>query len=418
VLYCRLIADNPYRLLAIGSSAPYRELRARALSAEKAARVGLAPEAGLAGVFGAGRLDECPSIVRSLANDRVALTAYRLAWMLEYPLDGARDESLAGLCNLVNESLSGTTTYRHLRFLLGWGAFIQAPGPATLDQALSLLAGWYEDAAFDEHFAALLAREDGDIETARSVHYEAQGVLIDHLLDVACTHAEDRWNAGDTTGAIALLRCVRESRLDDDAIHRALKGVAGLAERDVARIEGLCRSFGGWTIGSAPYDPREVRPLLELSAVLTDYLPAAALWRAVAERRVVQVAAAMRSTAIDLANDRSDYSAARRILEQTRELPLSDEWRRRVAQDLQTLSDIEEGTRGRAMEPVHWFARWVVGRVLAVLLLGVGALVWTGIEAFSKAVTSGPLPSAAASSQAGNPTVERRQGSELAPAIS
>ncbi len=131
--------------------------------------------------------------------------------MLEYPPAGLREESLPGLCRLVEESFSETPTYWHLCFLVGWWAFLQAPSPATLDKTLSALTEWYEDGAFDEHFTSVLARDNGDLGSARDVLYEAQNSLIDHILQVGTTHAEDRWNAGDTAESIALLRVICNS---------------------------------------------------------------------------------------------------------------------------------------------------------------------------------------------------------------
>lgn len=354
MLYSRLISDNPYRLLGLGSCGSYRELLAKALSAEKAARVGLASEPGLADLFGCGRPEAGILVgsIRSLANNPVALSTYRLAWTLEYPPAGLREESLPGLCMLVEESFSETPTYRHLCFLVGWWAFLQAPSPATFDKTLSSLTEWYEDGAFDEHFTSVLARDNGDLGSARDVLYEAQNSLIDHILQVGTTHAEDRWNAGDTAESIALLRVICNSWPDPDQLHRALKRVADLGERERVRIENLCLSFEGWTTASPMYDVGEVRPILELAVVLGDYLPAATLWRSAVERRITQVATAMRNSAVELANKEMEYVAARKILEHVQGLPLAEDLQRLIAQDLQTLSKVQAAGGVASARPV------------------------------------------------------------------
>jgi hypothetical protein len=345
-LFVRYLTDNPYRLLGIGSSVPHRELRQKANAVVKAASAGLPPEVALEALLGADELGRCAEIVSSLAHDAKQRTLYRLFWPLEYtrldcPDGQLKDlEHLSPLCSN-SDSFQAT----QLRFLRSWLEFATTSTPSALQLALGAFADLYMDTDCDTYLVRLLQSEGECEEWAYECLDRAQDEVIEHLLVSACRRAVEIWEAGSVDPAVLLLGAVRESRFEDDQIDRALQAVVDAGNREMHRIRDLGRAFQGWTPEQGELVAQEVGKLHQLAQAVQGRLSAAELWLRAIEDRVGPVACSMRSHAIDLANEQSDYAGARSILLQAQALPLPQAVREKIEHDLCQLGQLEEEER-------------------------------------------------------------------------
>jgi hypothetical protein len=348
--FVHYVTDNPYRLLDVGSSTSYKDLRQKAGAAAQAAKVGLAPEAGLEKLFGAEEMPRCADIVYAIANDSRKRTIYRLFWPFDYERPPDASGTLVDIDHLLSAcSSDGSFRATHLRFLRAW--LDRETEPDAVRLAFDSFVDLYNDEACDDFLARLLQDEGDGNEDACDYVYNAQEEVISHLLTSTCQQAAEQWEAGNAPKAISLLQAVCGSRFQDDQIDRALRAIVDPGGRSMSWLRSLIHAFEDWSPTSSSPDLEETYRLLQLANLVVDRVPEARQWTEVAEGRISQVAYSMRSYAIDLANDRSDYDGSREILLQVQRLLLPPELREKIEDDINRLQQISEDRR--CFESVH-----------------------------------------------------------------
>jgi hypothetical protein len=348
----RYISDNPYRLLAVGSSVSRRELGRKAQTAESAARVGLGPEAGLRQVFGGDEMPHCAGVVHSLATDHKRLTIYRLFWPFHFEEAPGGNGTLADIDRLLTGG-SGEDSFSdtQLRFLRAWLDF--ESGSQCLPLALNAFADLYCNEECDEYLGRLLQTEGVREEDAPRIVEEAQDEIIEHLLTSACQRAAHLWEKGDLAASLALVEAVCDSRFGADRIDRALERISSLGDREMARVRSLIDEFYEWSPGQVLHDADTVDGLLRLAQAVKGRLSTAALWIETVEARGGQVAWSMREYAVELANNTSDHEAAKTILLQAHALPAPAKVTEAIDQDLSELAQlIERKAQFQGIRPV------------------------------------------------------------------
>ncbi len=163
---------------------------------------------------------------------------------------------------------------------------------------------------------------------------------LDALADT-CRHAMVLWETGDKEAALSLLTSVCHSSGHASVLGEALEAVRAVGNGEMARIRQEAAAFRRWQPSDGDIDLRRVSDLRRLADAVSDHLSVTS-WREACDQRVRQVAFAMRSYAIDLANNQGEYEQALQIVRRAADMDLPLDVRERVRQDLCDLIDTIE----------------------------------------------------------------------------
>lgn len=249
-------------------------MRRQADSVARSASVGIALDVPKAEAFGTPELEELSSKVRSLGNDPVSVTAFRMMW----PLDERWVGSLAN-GGAIKRSELAPEELDQLLFLSAWYAFLEDGQPADVEEALRR---WHDLAgcvAFRERLAELLVREDDVAEgLAGEVVARARETLTLHLLERVSKAAAAAWDRQDLVLAARLTASVTESGFDESLVERVLEPMAEAAGRLVASVEEHTEKASRWLPGDPLARPKAVETLALLGELLKRWHPAAPTW--------------------------------------------------------------------------------------------------------------------------------------------
>lgn len=338
--YVKYVSDNPYRLLQVGSGASSRDLRKAAEKAARTVQAGLPQEVGLETTFGAEELPRAADLARNLTNDPQQQTIYRLFWPFAYERPPQADGTTRDLQWLIAHPLSPSAFYvTQLRFLQAWFDYQEAPTEANARASLTGFHALMQDAECGYYLGDLLRQEGADVAVALPAAWEQAAA---HLLETICQQAADAWEAGEDARSQALLGVVCASGFSEDTVNAALKVMVSAGDREAARLHTISDSFDGWTPERGTYNLQELSKLRGLADLIAPRVPAARLWRQEIDDCIGDVAGHMRSHAIDIANEKEDWSGSRAILQQIQTLPLSAEWRERLTGDYAQLEKNEK----------------------------------------------------------------------------
>ncbi|MBI2843349.1 MAG: hypothetical protein HYX78_08110 [Armatimonadetes bacterium] len=276
----RYMADNPFRVLGIGSATLQNELRRRADSAAQAAKVGLAPPPALHAMFGDEDVTRCADVVRRISTNPKLRTIYRLFWPFEY-----WDGCLASDAESNREWLVSSVQEFHRTqrlFLASWYQFEISLDLLSLEQAFESFVELYEDSLCDSYLSALLEDEEQNDMDALGVVYEAQDEVTKHLLSTATRRVVGLWESGSIVKAVELLESIIESRFDDDEIDKALlHEVQPAGNREMEKLQA-CLGRDSSSIAGSDYADR-AKNLKSIAHILQDRLSTSADWISVAE---------------------------------------------------------------------------------------------------------------------------------------
>ncbi len=195
------------------------------------------------------------------------------------------------------------------------------------------------DAECGYYLGDLLRQEGADASATLPMVWEQASA---HLLETLCQQAADAWEAGDDARSQALVGVVCASGFSEATVNAALKVMVSAGNREVARLHTISDSFDGWTPERGTYNLQELSKLRGLADLIAPRVPSARLWQQEIDDCVGNVAGHMRSHAIDIANEKEDWSGSRAILQQIQTLPLSAEWRERLTGDYAQLEKNEK----------------------------------------------------------------------------
>lgn len=263
----------------MGSGQAYPSLRRKADGAARAASVGLAPDVPLTDEFGTVPLEEIPSSVRALANDRVRRTLFRLFW----PLNESSISLLVEGGSLKPDALP-PEEFAQILFLGAWVDFLLKGHPADATEALTLWKDWHSLEEIEVRLVGILTAEDGigDEEAARDV-LSARETASQAVLERIAMEAARAWEAGDVNQATALSEAIFNAPFEEQAKERSLEPLADGARRLAAKVQEITADFREWSHGQPTDPPREVQDLERLAALLRHRHPAAPEWMAQAK---------------------------------------------------------------------------------------------------------------------------------------
>ena len=338
--YVKYVTDNPYRLLQISSCTSPKELRKAADIAIKKIQVGLPFETGMETLFGSESLIHCSETAKLVANDPKQRSVYRLFWPFLYEKPQGANGTPEDMQKIIDRYSERDIFYvTQLCFLKRWYSFLSQPTHENARLALMDFSTLYEDAACDAYLIELLEREGADASSLPP----AQKEVIVHLLGTICRQSAQDWEEGKIEQGCELASAVCSSFFDQDAVHAALRPVILAGDSEMAKIRDSMPHFGEWTPPQGTHAATDAANLKRLAQAVSNRAAVTGLWLETSDKRINQVANAVRNYAIDIANKNNDWNGCRVLLKKVEALPLPDEWTEKLRDDFKTLRENELG---------------------------------------------------------------------------
>lgn len=334
----RYITDNPFRLLNLSSTEGYASLRRKADAAARSMQVGLAPEVPLAETFGAD-LEGIQSQVRTLATDPEMLTVYRMLWPMD---EEGREQLLAesgASASIVEDGeqssaadQKGHSLTTQTTFLNSWYAFLLGNQPKRFEQAVKGLIAVGGDKAYRENLKQCLIEDGTDERDAKNIVARAGAVLVRHVCTRGVTAASEAWQENQRAEASRILDAARSAPLSESDEEVVLGPILSLGDRLASELDRMDVPPATQISGLEPLCVE-----IEELAKAVGRHPVTARWLESALDRRTQLAAVLRDKAIEVANEKSDYSAALEITWRALALGPSDSMRDALRRDLEIL---------------------------------------------------------------------------------
>lgn len=335
------ITDNPFRLCNVSSNLAQTALRQKANATENATKVGLPVNIGLERIFGNEDALRCTEIVRSLVNDPVKRTVFRLFWPLSYDHEQVKLETIKDIDILALQT-EGTSFHSQILFLKWWYSFIVYGDASKFEATLLSFKNLYLDSSSDVVLEEILQKEN--IREESSILHEAQNKAFQNLLKIGCQFAKDCWNANNTDSALIIIENIRNCDIFDDDCELALRSLTDLGDHEADAIRQARIAYKGWASERAGNDFATVYRLNLLTNALKANVSVAADWELECRNYIYAVANAIRKAAND-AIDRHDFTKAKSALKVILEEPLAHEYHTGAKEDLEILEDQERATK-------------------------------------------------------------------------
>lgn len=350
MLACRYLANNPFRILGIGSATSYPELRQKARGASIAAQAGIRPESGLSQLFDEPDLALCASGVAALATDPCRLALYRIFWPAQYQPEPEDDGTLADLRRRWERAHAGESPEAvHLGFLVTWFDFFAEPESerlyVMLDHYSDFDLGCKSSPSLDEFLGLESSDPEADdvLEDLEAIRREFEDYLVGSIARTAFSLC----NSGEVERGCELLAPLR-CYFCQDALSRGLSEIAPLGNAAAEAIRNLPVPTGAAVEAQPLRVPEQVEQLWLPSREMEEHLAQAGQWSYICQNYIHRLTSEAFGYAVNLANEHFEYERSEAILEQLYELPLSPEWQSAVEESLCTVAELltEEETTG------------------------------------------------------------------------